>query len=429
MRRKNLTLFYIAIAAAVCVAAFYSDARAAIRQTGQEITVGNAVGTGTTREAAVERARRDAIEQGIGAFIDGYTSVKNFEVVTDKVFSLSRGVINKFEIIDEKKDDDGMFTVEARAVVSAAALDGVLGPVTLDMLGNPRVVVILDERIADKQPFLFTSESEVERVFQNSGLYIVNKDQADKLAGISLEEARLRQNDEEMLRIARNFRADILVSGKAYAGSFVSAKAAGHTVFSGRASIQLRAVLTNTAQQIGFDAFEADQKITRGTTVEDAAIKGFQKCAPEAAKKMINSVAYMMFGSLGAPTYNVKIAGIPFESVGALKKSLEELDEVKSVYQRAYDNGQIELDVISEMDSNALGTWLGKNGVTIVRVTTRSVEGNWSEANGAVREQPKDPSQPGNKRGVCGAGAFGAAGAALAGLVYIAGFARGTRKK
>lgn len=430
MKRKILLAVFscVVMTAAILAAPFSPDAQAAIRQSGGEIAVSSAVGTGATREAAVQGARRDAIEQGIGAFIDSYTSVKNFEAVTDKVFSTSQGIINKFEIIDERKDLDGMFTVEARAVVSAAALDGVLGPVALDMLGNPRVMVILDERVEDKQPFLFTSEGEVERAFQNSGLYIVNKDQADKLADIDLNEARYRQNDEEMLRIARNFQADILVSGKAYAGSFVSVKAGGHTVYSGRASIQLKAVLTNTAQQIGFDAFEADQKITRGTTVEDAAIKGFQKCAPEAAKKMINAVAYMMFGSLGAPTYSVKISGIPFGNVDALKKSLEGLDEVKSVYQRAFDNGQLELDVISEMDSNALGTWLEKNGVTVSRATTQTVEGSWG---GAAESKPEPSAEPaaGAKRGMCDAGAFGAIGMALAGFAIIARSARKPQRK
>ncbi|MDR3230929.1 MAG: hypothetical protein LBT65_05785 [Synergistaceae bacterium] len=374
MRNKIPAIFLTAI---LCVALMFCGRSEAARPAGEDITVNNAVGTGATRESAVERARRDAIEQGIGVFIDGYTSVKDYQVVTDKVFSTTQGIIKKFDILDERKDKDGMFIVEARAVVTAAALDGALGPVVLDMLGNKRVMVVLDERIEEKQPFLFTSEGEVEKVFQSSGLHIVNKDQADLLADINLNEARQKQNEEEMLRVARNFKADILVSGRAYAGSFVSVKIAGRPVYSGRASIQLRAVLTNTAQQIGFDPVDADQKVTRGTTVEDAAIIGFKHCAPPAAKSMVNAIAYMLFGSLGAPTYSVKIAGIPFDDVWTLQEALEELDEVKSVYQRSYDNEVLELDVISEMDANALGRWFSKNGVAISRVSTQAVEGKW----------------------------------------------------
>jgi hypothetical protein len=374
MRYKILTIFFAAIICATPVLCSRADA---FRQSGDEITVDNVEGVGMTRKAAEDDAKRNAIEQGIGAFIDGYTSVKDFQVVTDKVFSTSQGIIKKFDVIREKEDSDGMFTIEALAVVSAAALDGALGPATIDMLGNKRIMVIVDERIGDKQPFLFTSEGEVERVFQNSGLHIVNKDQADKLADVNLNEARMRQNDEEMLRIARNFQADILVKGKALAGSFVSVKVAGHPVYSGRATIQLEAVLTNTAQQIGFDMVDADQKVTRGTTAEDAAIIGFKKCAPQAAKKMVNAIAYMLFGSLGAPTYSVKITGMPFDELFALQDSIEALDEIKSVYQRSFDNEMLELDIISEWDANTLARWLSKNGVKVSRVTTQTIEGIW----------------------------------------------------
>jgi hypothetical protein len=372
MRRSIRNLFVIALAAIV----FCLPARAAT-QTGDDITVNNVVGVGSTRDAAVNDARRAAIEQGIGAFIDAFTSVKDFAVVTDKVFSTAQGIIKNFDILDERKDNDGMFVVEARAVVAAAALDAVLGPVTIDMLGNPRIMVIVDERIADKEQFIFTSEGEVERVFQNSGLHIVDKSQADINTDINLNEARERQNVEELLRISRNFQADILVSGKALAGSFVSIKRGGHPIFSGRASIQLKAVLTNTAQQVDFQTVDADQNFTLGTTAEDAAIKGFKHCAPIAAKAMVNRIAYSMFGSLGAPTYRIQITGIPFKEVRVLKEALESMDEVTSVYQRSYRSNTLELDVVSEMDANALAEWLYDKGVDVGDVSSQGVTGGW----------------------------------------------------
>ncbi|MDR1514788.1 MAG: hypothetical protein LBS45_03760 [Synergistaceae bacterium] len=371
--------FFPVLVTILLFAAAFADRASAAAITAGEIVVNEAVGTGTSRKAAEDDAKRSAIEQGIGAFIDGYTEMKDYQVVTDKVFSKAQGIIKKFEVLNERKDADGLITIEARAVVSAAALDGVLGPAAIDMLGNPRVLIIIDERVAEKQPFMYTSEGQVERVFQNSGLHIVDKAQSDVLSDVQLNEARKKQNDEELLRIARNFKADVLVSGKAYAGSFVSVKAGGHPVYSGRASVQLKAVLTNTAQQIAFNTSEADQKITRGTTEEDAAVKGFQICASQGAKKMVNSIAYSMFGSLGAPTYRIKIAGIPFDAVFELIESLETLDGVKSVYQRSYDNGTLELDVVSEMDANALARWLSKNGSSISRVSQQTIDAGWKE--------------------------------------------------
>jgi hypothetical protein len=371
--------FLPALAAIFLFAVVFVASASSAEITAEEIIVNEAVGTGTSRKSAEDDAKRNAIEQGIGAFIDGYTEMKDYQVVTDKVFSKAQGIIKKFEVLNERKDGDGLVTIEARAVVSASALDGVLGPATIDMLGNPRILIIIDERVSEKQPFIYTSEGQVERVFQNSGLHIVDKAQSVALSDVQLNEARKKQDDEELLRIARDFKADVLVSGKAYAGSFVSVKAGGRPVYSGRASVQIKAVLTNTAQQIAFNTSEADQKVTRGTTEEDAAIKGFQICASQSAKKMVNAIAYSMFGSLGAPTYRIKIAGVPFDAVFELIENLEALDEVKSVYQRSYDDGTLELDVVSEMDVNTLARWLSQNGSSISRVSSQTIDAGWKE--------------------------------------------------
>ena len=368
-RIHALTLAIVMCLALVPVAASAADS--------ENIVVNEVTGTGKNRTAAVDDAKRNAVEQGIGAFIDGYAAMKDYQTVTEKVFSKSAVVIKKFEVLNESTDKDGLVTIKARATIPAAALDGVLGPVAIDMLGNPIALIILDERVSDKQPFMFTSEGEVERVFQNSGLHIVDKEQSDVLTSVQLNEARQKQDDDELLRVARDFKADILITGKAYAGSFVSVKAGGHPVYSGRASVRLKAVLTSTAQQIGYNASEADQKITRGTTAEDAAVKGFQVCASQAAKKMVYAVAYSMLGSLGAPAYGIKITDIPFDAVFTLIESMEGLGGIKSVYQRSYDKGTLELDVVLATDKNDLARWLSKNGLSVSRVSARTVEGRW----------------------------------------------------
>ena len=139
----------------------------------------------------------------------------------------------------------------------------------------------------------------------------------------------------------------------------------------------MKAVLTNTAQQVDFQTVDADQKYTLGTTAEDAAIKGFKHCAPIAAKAMVNRIAYSMFGSLGAPTYKIQITGIPFKEVRILKEALESMDEVTSIYQRSYRSNTLELDVISELDANALAEWLYDKGVDIGDVSSQGISGGW----------------------------------------------------
>ena len=61
---------------------------------------------------------------------------------------------------EEWEDSDGLLHLSAVCDVAEAALDGVLGPAVIDALGNPRIMVLLDERIGDKPSFLSTAESE-----------------------------------------------------------------------------------------------------------------------------------------------------------------------------------------------------------------------------------------------------------------------------
>ena len=82
--------------------------------------------------------------------------MKDFQVVKDKVFSQSQGLVKSFEITREWQED-GIYYIEADCKVSSAALDGVLGPVVIDMLGNPRVMVLVDESIEGESPISFHS--------------------------------------------------------------------------------------------------------------------------------------------------------------------------------------------------------------------------------------------------------------------------------
>jgi hypothetical protein len=111
---------------------------------------------------------------------------------------------------------------------------------------------------------------------------------------------------------------------------------------------------------------------------------------------MVNRIAYSMFGSLGAPTYRVQITGIPFNEVRILKEALETMDEVVSVYQRSYRNNTLELDVVSEMDANALAEWLFDRGVNIGDVSSQGVTGGWGSEPEPVTLPPETPKKDPN---------------------------------
>ena len=337
-------------------------------------------GKNNAREAARRSAYRDALEKALGATVHGVTEMKNYEVVRDKVFSQTQGIVKNFDILREWEDDDGILYISAVCKVSFAALDGILGPAVLDALGNPRVMVLIDERIGDDESFLSTTESEVLRVFEKAGYYLVDPEQSELLKNIDLNAARRSDDPEKMRELARTFRADVLIFGKAYASAFTKQKINGVNMFGGRSTVQLRAVLSNSAQMLGSDTVE--EKFI-GLTQEDGAIKGFKTAASISGKSIVHKIAYtLVSGSVGGipgRTINVKVMGIDFKNARAIKDFLDGTDGVTGTYQRSYRNKTLELDVTCDKMAEDVAELLSDKGVDIEDITPATVEGRWKE--------------------------------------------------
>jgi hypothetical protein len=331
---------------------------------------------GEARQEALRAVSRNALEQALGAYVEGITVMENFEVVKDKVFSQTQGIVKKVDVLSEKVDDDGLLRVTARCQVSAAALDGVLGPVMIDMLGNPRVMVLIDERIGDKQSFLSSTEGEVLRVFEKAGYLLVDPSQAGLLKDIDLDAARQNQDPDALREIARTFRADVIISGKAYGSSFANQKISGVNIYGVRSTVQLRAVLTNSAYMLGSDTIEEK---TQGVSVEDGAVKGFQAGTPKAASSLVHKVAYAMVsgsaGGIPGKTVSVRVAAISLKDARVLQDLLNGLEGVTGVYQRAYRQKTLEIDVVSDKTAEELAYLLSDNGVDVEDITSVTIEG------------------------------------------------------
>ena len=333
-------------------------------------------GKNAAREAARRSAYRDALEKALGATVQGVTEMKNYEVVRDKVFSQTQGIVKNFDILREWEDDDGVFYISALCKVSFAALDGVLGPAVLDALGNPRVMVLIDERIGDTQSFLSTTEGEVLRVFEKAGYFLVDPGQSELLKGIDLDAARRSGNPDQMRDLARTFRADVLIFGKAYASAFTRQRINGVNMYGGRSTVQLRAVLSNSAQMLGSDTIEEK---TIGLTQEDGAIKGFKTAASISGKSLVHKIAYSLVsgsaGGIPGRTVNVKVMDIDFRAARALKDFLDGVDGVTGTYQRSYRNKTLELDVTSDKTAEDVAGLLSDQGIDIEDITSATVEG------------------------------------------------------
>ncbi|MDR2176009.1 MAG: hypothetical protein LBO82_08775 [Synergistaceae bacterium] len=401
-RKRSLAALCFAAAAVLLFSALFpSPAPAGVRREGDFYVVDDAEGyapirngnKNEAREEARREAYRDALEKALGATVTGITEMQNYQVVKDKVFSQTTGLVKNFDVLREW-EEDGMFRISALCRVSYAALDGVLGPAVIDALGNPRIMVLIDERIGEEQAdagvFLSAAESETLRVFEKAGYLLVDPDQAHAL--LNIDPAAAYSDPSKLMDMARTLRADVIVLGKAYAVS-QPGKREGITFFRVKSTVQLKAVLTRTAYQIGSKTVERETGKKPALSVKEGADRCFTEAASIASKEIVHKIAYsLVSGSAGGVpgiTVNIRIADISFKEAEALEEALRELaGKSGGVYEREYKGNVLEVDVVSEKTARTVASFLSENGIGVEAVTAQTVSGRGGAA-------PSAPSAPG----------------------------------
>lgn len=332
------------------------------------------------KEQAKRQAYRDAIEKGIGAYVEGITEMKDFEVVKDKVFSKAQGLVTDFKIVREWVDEENVYHIRANCTVSTVKLDGVLGPVVIDALGNPRVMVVVDESIDGENPFLSTVEGEVLSVFEKAGYLLVDPQTAKGLHAREYDLAKETGDTAKLQELARSFQADVIIYGRAQGVTYAKQKVEGVSVFGVRSQLQLKAIITQTAYVLGTETPEFKE---RGTSAQDGAVKGLRKAAAAGAKSLVHKVAYsLVSGSAGGVpgrTVKVLVTDIGFSGARTLKAGLEEAKGITAVYQRAFANRKLELDVNTEGNAEDLAVVLESLGLEISSLTANTIEATAKE--------------------------------------------------
>ena len=411
MNMKKIALALVFSLAGVLLS---GQALAGVKQEGGRYVVDDAEGyapikngnKNAAREEAKREAYRDALEKALGATVTGITEMQNYQVVKDKVFSQTTGLVKDFDVLREW-EEGGVLYISALCKVSYAALDGVLGPAVIDALGNPRIMVLIDERIEgredaneDRNEWISATESETLRVFEKAGYLLVDRDQARAL--LNIDPASAFSDPSKLADAAKTLRADVIVVGKAYAVS-QPVKIQGITLFRVKSTVQLKAVLTRTAYQIGSKAIERETGKKPTLSVKEGADRCFTEAASIASKEIVHKIAYFLVsgstGGVPGVTVNVKIANISFREVELLEEALRELaGKSGGVYEREYKDNLLEVDIVSEKTARAVASFLSENGISVEGVTGQTINGRGGIVDSAPAPQPSAPGVTVNVR-------------------------------
>lgn len=122
----KLFILYCLVFAAVSLIGCRSASRSPQHQNlAHEITTISVVGRGATKEEAIQDALRSAVERVTGVFIYSITDVENFQLVKDKITSISRGYVMNYEITGEEKREEIIF-LTANVTVNEEAIKSII---------------------------------------------------------------------------------------------------------------------------------------------------------------------------------------------------------------------------------------------------------------------------------------------------------------
>lgn len=96
-----------------------------------------------TRQAALDDAKRVAVEQLFGSFIKARSQTDNFLLAEDKVYSTVSGKLDTFEILEQGKMDATTYRVKIQATVDPFAKSKEIAKVLLSnkLLKKPRIAM------------------------------------------------------------------------------------------------------------------------------------------------------------------------------------------------------------------------------------------------------------------------------------------------
>ncbi len=341
--------------------------------------------TKTARDEARRMAYRDAVSKAAEACVSGLSAK-----VKTKAADKSPSLVKNFKVTSETISGDTL-TLTASCTVSAKSLDGVLGSEVISMLGNPRVMILVDEQIGGKAPFISTVETELLRQFEKAGYLIVDKEQAETLLALDPKKAF---NDPAMLTAAaKTLRADIIVVARATAGATAKAQRFGIKMFKVGGSVQVKAVLTKTAYQITSTTYHGGS----GNNWVGSSTSGvggiFKSGAARAAEEIIYKIAYKMASTSPGPdsliTVNIRVAGVSFKDVETIEERLREFaGDGGNIFERLYENDTVEIDVVSAKTARNLASFLS-DYAEIKGVTAQTVTAQMEAPVAAAPSQPQ----------------------------------------
>ena len=129
-------------------------------------------GYGLTKDAAIEQAKRDAVEKGLGAYIASETVVTETSL-SDNIYSKATGFVKSFAITKEKQGPDDLWEItidaEVTEILDEIMRDEAAMQTLLNSMNRPKIIFLIrEENLIDNTSTDF-SETKLLSMFYEKG--------------------------------------------------------------------------------------------------------------------------------------------------------------------------------------------------------------------------------------------------------------------
>ncbi len=328
--------------------------------------VGSIIGgdIGRARDEALRDARRRAVEEAVGAFVESETVMENMEVIADTIFSKAEGYVTD-EHIQSEWQEDGLYWVRIEALVDSLSLENDLA-FLIHRANNPQVLIAIDETNIDHPSPFSLLESQMRQLFVKKGFHVIDLEQAERNQLRQLAKGALLATDfSSAVTIAHKHHADVLILGTVYtqlkSQTYLKGGMSAYVV---EALADIRAVNAQTSQVVASTS-ASDQAYA--ASAQAAGSKALAQMAAEVVESLNNGV---LRSEPTARTIQVTVNGVEsFSQERRIQEDLSLVRGVEGVYRRLWENQVAQYDVKTTLSVDDIAFRLEQSAHVPLRIT------------------------------------------------------------
>jgi len=340
-----LRMGLVAMAATAFLFSLQGHAAGAQGETKEVRAVGVADGKSSkARDDALNDALRKAVEQGVGAFVTAPLTVEQQKLVEERIFTESRGYIQRYTVVREGPKDD-LYEVEVSALVQMGKLFGDLESIGLLIRNkrNPRVMVVVYSRETITAPLGVEMEgnrnveNQIESALLNRGFQVVDAGQVNRKK--ELEVLLLQEDPTRAGKMARDFGAEVLVEGEVRRTFVERRQVYGQTMRFFSNEVRLKALETDTARVL-YSGYQTRPASGAG------AFLPLEEANSELIDEMTAGILEQWSGDISWPgNYQIEVAGISFNDLSMFTSDVKKIRGVSDVQVRSFQSGHASIEV------------------------------------------------------------------------------------